>query len=259
MLLFAFSLPVLPLIFTPPSSPLRMATIPLLAVIIISYLQTADLYISNKSFIAMSSGPTTLLLFSSIDYLVLQRLHLTADGTEKTLQLGFISESIERKGEGIHHYLRKAYDVRVWEWAYQVIFSYRAIGTPRQVKHMPQWSKTDPEYAPSRGMFLLQRGSTVLGTYLVLDFLNSQPAPDLAPFSAIKAGQFSGLSGQNIEDLLTRMISTAVFWTSLRLTIALIYNSFSLLLVALMIDSPKDWPPYFGSILSAYSIRQFWG
>ena len=88
LLSLSFLLPMLALVFTAPSSPLRLATIPVIAIAIAAYLQTADAYISNKTFIAMSSGPTTLLLMSMIDYLVLQKLHLTADGAEKTIKPG---------------------------------------------------------------------------------------------------------------------------------------------------------------------------
>jgi hypothetical protein len=88
LLLLAFFLPMIALLFTSPNSFFRMATIPVIATIIAAYLQTADSYISNKTFIAMSSGPTTLLLMGMIDYLVLQKLHLTSDGVERRIQPG---------------------------------------------------------------------------------------------------------------------------------------------------------------------------
>jgi hypothetical protein len=88
LLLLAFFLPMISLVFTAPNSPLRLATIPVIAIVVAAYLQTADSYISNKTFIAMSSGPTTLLLMGMIDYLVLQKLHLTSDGVERSIQPG---------------------------------------------------------------------------------------------------------------------------------------------------------------------------
>jgi hypothetical protein len=88
LLLLAFFLPMASLVFTTPNSPFRLATIPVIAVVVAAYLQTADLYISNKTFIAMSSGPTTLLLMGMIDYLVLQKLHLTSDGVERSIKPG---------------------------------------------------------------------------------------------------------------------------------------------------------------------------
>lgn len=88
LLLLAFFLPMMSLVFTSPNSPLRLATIPIIAIVVAAYLQTADSYISNKTFIAMSSGPTTLLLMGMIDYLVLQKLHLTSEGVERSIQPG---------------------------------------------------------------------------------------------------------------------------------------------------------------------------
>jgi hypothetical protein len=84
----SFFLPMISLVFTAPSSPLRLATIPVIAIVIAAYLQTADAYISNKTFIAMPSGPTTPLLMGMIDYLVLQKLHLKTDGVEQTIKPG---------------------------------------------------------------------------------------------------------------------------------------------------------------------------
>jgi hypothetical protein len=154
---------------------------------------------------------------------------------------------------------RKAIDADALGWTWDVVFSYRAIGTPREPKNIPKWSVADPEYVPSRAKFLLHRGAAVITSYLILDFLNNLPPPDLSHFIDVKSRQFSGFKGQSIEDIITRMMSTGLFWFSLRLTIALIYNAFSLIPVALMIHGPKDWPPYFGSVLSAFSIRKFWG
>jgi hypothetical protein len=155
--------------------------------------------------------------------------------------------------------LRKGVDADALGWAWDVVFNYRAINTPREPKNIPKWSKVDPEYVPSRAKFLLHRGGAVITSYLILDFLNNQPPPDLRHFTDTKSGQFSGFKGQSVDDIITRMVSTALFWFSLRLTIALIYNAFSLIPVTLMIHGPKDWPPYFGSALSAFSIRKFWG
>ncbi|KAF4633952.1 hypothetical protein G7Y89_g4163 [Cudoniella acicularis] len=257
-LLVAFFLPMITYIVTSPNSLLRMAVIPVVATIIISYLQTADSYISNKSFLAMSSGPTTLLLFSSIDYLVLQKLHFTTDKVERTIEAGTQPVVISEKSNVAPPAHRGVIDTTSLKWAWRVIFSYRAIGSPRAVKNMPKWSYSDPNYAPSRPLFLIKRGAAVVGAFLVLDLLNSQPPPDLSHFTAAKSGQFSGFIGQSVEDIIARMITTVIFWFSLRMTIALIYNSWSLLPVALRIDSPEDWPPYFGSVFSSYSIRTFW-
>jgi len=259
-LLVGFFLPMVVYITTPPSSPLRLATIPVVATMMISYLQTADSYIDNKTFIAMSSGPTTLVLMQSIDYLVLQKLHLTRDGTERLIKPGAQPATVDEKAQlrAASPVPRTGVDWEALKWAWGVVWNFRAVGTPREVKNMPKWSYSDPTLVPSRSAFLLKRGAAVIGAYLVLDFLNSQPPPDLSHFTATKAGQFSGFSGQSVEDVIARMVTTAIFWFSLRLTIALFYNSFSLIPVALMIDGPEDWPPYFGSVLSAYSVRTFW-
>lgn len=257
-LVVAFSLPMIVYIATPPKSLLRWATVPVVATLMISYLQTASSYISNKTLIAMSSGPTTLVLLQSVDYLVLQKLHLASDGMEKIVKSGSRpTTSYEKVGDTAPK-PRTNIDGYALRWAWDAVVNLRAIGTPREVKNMPRWSYSDLEYVPSRKRFLLKRSAAVIGAYLILDFLNSQPPPDLGYFTVEKASQFSGFDVLSVQDIIARMVTTAVFWFSLRMTIALIYNSISLVPVALMIHDPKDWPPYFGSMLSAYSIRAFW-
>jgi len=188
----------------------------------------------------------------------LQKLHLTSDGGEKIINPGSQTTTLNEKSESPAPVQRTGIDLYALKWAWDVVFNFRAVGTPREVKNMPKWSYSDPEYVPSRAVFLLTRGIAVVGSYLFLDFLNSQPPPGFRHFTAEKAGQFSGLSELSVEDIVARMVTTAIFWFSLRLTIALIYNGFSLIPVALMIHGPEDWPPYFGSVLSAYSVRTFW-
>lgn len=53
----------------------------------------------------------------------------------------------------------------------------------------------------------------------------------------------------------------AVLWASgAALLIDAAHAILSILCVAVLrIDEPADWPPMFGSILEAYSIRRFWG
>jgi hypothetical protein len=38
-----------------------------------------------------------------------------------------------------------------------------------------------------------------------------------------------------------------------------LYEVFAVLSVATGIDDPEDWPPFFGKLTDAYSIRNFWG
>lgn len=257
-LLVGFALPMVVCIISPPNSLFRWAAIPVISSIMISYLQTAGAYIPNKTLIAMSTGPTTLVLMQSIDHLVLQRLHLMSDGKETAYKPGTDAPVFNNKSQRVTLRQRKQLDIYALKWGWDAVFNFRAVGTPRAVKNMPRFSYSNPDYVPSRRIFLLKRGASFVVAFIVLDFLTSQPPPDLNLFAIEKAGQFSGFAHLNREDLIARFLSTAAFWVSLRLTIALIYNGFSLIPVSLMIQEPEQWPPYFGSVASAYSIRTFW-
>lgn len=254
----AFSLPMFVYVVAPTHSILRWATVPVIGALMISYLQTAESYIPNKTLIAMSSGPTTLVLAQTIDYLVLQRLHLALNGEERVIKPGSQLPTPNRTEDSTDPGQQRRFCLSDLKWGWDVVFNFRAVGTPREIKNMPKFSYKNPDYIPSRFAFLTKRSAAFIGTFFILDFLISQPQLDLRYFAVEKAGQFSGFGRLSVEDIVARFVTTAIFWFSLRLTIALVYNGFSIIVVALMIHKPKEWPPYFGSVLSAYSVRTFW-
>ena len=260
-IILAFSTPILTLAYTPPKSPIRLAVIPIIAASIIAFLQTADVYVSNKTIIAMASGPTTLLLLSSINYLCLQSRHLTENKIEGSDGIDGLRYKRYGKGEEFEHYSVKKKSQGplspLW-WATDLIFNYRGVGTPREVKNLPQFSTKDPEYLPTRSRFLLGRILAVITSYLIIDCFNSLPPPDLQLFLEHKSYQLGGLTAMSLEDALTRVVTTIVFWISLRQTIALLYNTFSIIFVGLGFSDVEEWPPYFGSVFEAFSIRRFW-
>ncbi|EOD45306.1 putative tri7-like toxin biosynthesis protein [Neofusicoccum parvum UCRNP2] len=39
----------------------------------------------------------------------------------------------------------------------------------------------------------------------------------------------------------------------------MLYNAVSIIAVATLLNSPADWPPYFGTVADATTLRDFWG
>lgn len=259
LITITFALPILALIYTAPFSPLRLAVVPFIATGVVCFHQTGHQLMQNQAVVAGLSGPFLLHLLVSIDALCLQRLYLNSAGKER-------SETIDREKKSTIDWpgrngqsptcqlgLRNALG-----WSARVVFSYRAIASPREAKNVPRFSSRDSRYVPSRSRFLLQRSLSVMVLFLVVDILSHQPPPQMELFTPHHASLFIGLHRLSTQAIVARVLSTGIFWFSLRLTIALIYNAASIIGVALMITCPADWPPYFGSVGEAYTLRKFW-
>lgn len=254
-----FALPMLALIYTAPSSRLRLAVVPFVATGTVCFHKTGHHLIHNQAVVAGLSGPFILLLLVSIDTLCLQRLYLTSTGKERSETRDREKKSsIDWPGQNGQSPTRHIGLRNALGWSARVIFSYRAIGSPREAKNIPRFLSRNPSYVPSRSRFLLRRSLNVVLLFLVVDILSHQPPPNMELFAPRNASLFIGLHMLSTQAVIARILSTGVFWLSLRLTIALIYDTASVIGVALMITSPADWPPYFGSVGEAYTLRKFW-
>ncbi|KAF1976210.1 hypothetical protein BU23DRAFT_456274 [Bimuria novae-zelandiae CBS 107.79] len=238
-----------------PRSPLRLAIIPIVTLGYFAYRTTVPRFIKNRSVASFPEGPFYLLFLTTVDALVLRRIYLGQDGKEKSERL------VSREKNQTKANAQDTSGILSWRaigWAHRVVFSYRAIGLPKQTPNIPKWSNKDPSYVPSRTSFLARRGIAVVGAFLVIDFLSHQPKPDPEDFSAEKALLFPPAHTLNGATIGTRIFSTVLWWTILRLNIGLFYNLFSWFGVATFLTSPADWPPYFGSVFDSYNLRRFW-
>ncbi|KAK7187800.1 hypothetical protein DPSP01_010847 [Paraphaeosphaeria sporulosa] len=250
-----FYLPMLGIMYLHPRSPLRLAIIPIVALGYFAYRTAVPRFIANRSRASFPEGPFYLLFLTAVDALVLRRIYLGQDGKEKSERL-VSRESTKTKANA-----QDTSGILSWRalgWAHKVVFSYRAIGLPKQTPNIPKWSNKDPSYVPSRTAFLVRRGLAVVGAFLVIDFLSQQPKPDPEDFSAEKALLFPPAHTLNGATIGTRIFSTVLWWTILRLNIGLFYNLFSWFGVATFLTKPADWPPYFGSVFDSYNLRRFW-
>jgi hypothetical protein len=97
-------------------------------------------------------------------------------------------------------------------------------------------------------------------SYLLLDFITNQTVPDIEHFAfgkerllhRIAAGDLSLADGLEVAGTVLGYSFAAYFAESM------MYDFFSVLAVGLGISQVADWPPLFGSIFEAYSVRRFW-
>ncbi|KAK2016898.1 hypothetical protein LZ32DRAFT_667195 [Colletotrichum eremochloae] len=133
-----------------------------------------------------------------------------------------------------------------------LLWNLRRVGTRWAAKNTP----AAPQQRPVE--FVCQRAATVLVAYLVLNILVSAPAPDAALIGQQKESLWN-MQALSREDIIFRVIGTVSFWISVALLLLIISKCGALLGVISGCCGPEEFPPLFGSLTSATSIRQFWG
>ncbi|KAJ5814290.1 uncharacterized protein N7503_001040 [Penicillium pulvis] len=140
----------------------------------------------------------------------------------------------------------------------------RAIGTPRQVKGL----HPHPAYyydakkgttVVTRGSFLLRQFAVLVWQYAILDM--AQYAAHHKPVRLVIDDIFTEFEGNVplgiwVEQLTENLLS---WFLIARICIDSRYRMASILLVGLGINSPQDWPPLFGRMSDAYTLRNYWG
>ncbi|KAL8703409.1 MAG: hypothetical protein Q9201_003412 [Fulgogasparrea decipioides] len=197
-----------------------------------------------------------LLYLVAVDVLVIRRMYLNGTGQERSAVQDSHQVSAKEVNWGEDRCSQP--DVPMWTsltWAAHVFFSYRAIGTRREVKNVPSFAG---RRVPSRVKFLVNRGLAIMGAFAFVDYLNHQPPASKELFAAHKSGILLSKREMTVETILVRIGSSAMFWLALRITIGLIYNMASFVGVATFLIAPADWLPYFGSATEIYSLRKYW-
>lgn len=127
---------------------------------------------------------------------------------------------------------------------FNALWNMREVGNPGQIRNIPRSWNSNP-ILQTRMSFFLQHMASFIVSYLLLEMvLKAPPSP---PTESL------------VEAAVISVSSTAAFWVVLSVYLSLIYDALCMIQVALFMSEPADWPPLFGSVFEAYSIRRFWG
>jgi hypothetical protein len=130
-----------------------------------------------------------------------------------------------------------------------------------QTKNLPNWSAFYPEGKPTnRTGFLARQLALVAWQYLTLDFLYFLPT--LQPPEDLERMYGKGLEFRYLdlttEQWIARVSGITLMWIVARPMIQCWHGTLSVLFVASGLSRPEEWPPLFGSVWDAYSLRKFW-
>lgn len=143
----------------------------------------------------------------------------------------------------------------------EVTGTIRGLGTPFEIKNIPPFSMSNPQYVPSPKAFVARKLFIMIVCYylheyvlvelqfsLNHDFLH----PSHVPF-------FSRLSRTLLDDVCTRLLVCVITWLKNYCVLQLIFNIPSVISVCLNPSSVHEWRPFLGSVTDCYTIRGFWG
>ena len=152
----------------------------------------------------------------------------------------------------------------VWQrlrFGFSVTFNPRQLNTPYQVKNVPHWSYGESQQIPSQEDFLWRTAINIFLSYVIVDLcsLGAQPEQNAVLFSDDKVGLFARLDSPSPQEIVIRVLSSLIVWLNIFCILRIFHGLLSFLAVGSGFNEAKDWPPPFGLLSEAYSVRRFWG
>jgi hypothetical protein len=158
-----------------------------------------------------------------------------------------------------------------WQGALKMLFNGRWLGTPRQAPDVRErdagLSKNQDGISRSatRHAFLLRRLFSLLTIYalhrLYYHLLSLYPMrySDFSPHKQIYVRRLFTHTITSRETII-RAVTVFHFVFSNYTIFTSLHDLLSIFFVNILhLDEVKDWPPLFGSIVNAYTLRGFWG
>ena len=168
---------------------------------------------------------------------------------------------------------------RDWRFAYKMLFNARCIGTPMatpSVRHVSVvYTRASHEAIDlPRSCFIRRRALVLLGRYIAL-CIHYDPAifqftPDGIPFGPADFAPEKRRLLRKLPSCLlegscptTRELLVRFHFVLDRiipdyLVLSCCHNFLAILFFGSSLDSPAEWPPLFGSLADAFTLRRYW-
>jgi hypothetical protein len=149
-------------------------------------------------------------------------------------------------------------------WAAEnVSFNPRGIGMPWQIRNIPPFDRKNPNYVPTRFVFIFQRILIAFLFYAMLEafgVVNTEiylPTLQDDDYSQEKESIVRRMGDVSMRELLIRAWLPMDHFFGSVCVFTYQHSLVSAIAVAFG-DKPQRWPPLLGDIREAYSLRRFW-
>jgi hypothetical protein len=251
--------------FTPPSSVIRLISLPLLIAATWLITTSCRQHIPRISFasIVAGNGPTYLVRY--IDLALLRKWSYDTQAPQRGTSASRNQDLVDRKNAisttaRTENQPRATFSDRLGFGIHLTLAS-RHLNTPWQVKNVPHFSTGDPQYIPSRGTFIRRNAVAVLVYYFILDIssFGVNPETNSVLFDSQKVPFFARLSHVSAKEIAIRIISSLTLWVTIYCVTNMGYNILGIIAVGTGVSPVSAWRPPFGSVADAYTVRRFWG
>ncbi|PLB43282.1 hypothetical protein P170DRAFT_459746 [Aspergillus steynii IBT 23096] len=227
--------------FTPAQSSLRPGALVLVALCTAHCISTALEYFVRTPWASLAGGYSVMLLLHYVDIGLLTRWEFP------------VSKKSDTPGASPR-------ETPTTSWAARLGFGIwaasnaRCIGTPEQVRHVPEAATLD------RVAFLRRSAGFILLSYLSLDVLGSMGDPEVSSSFLVpsRVPFFRRLPGITAEEIVVRIFSGLAAGIGLLSSQGGFYHLFAFTSIFMKWSKPEDWPPFYGSLADAYSLRSLW-
>lgn len=234
------TVPAVVLITTRKGSPLRYLCIPCMVLVASHFIRP----------FGASGSPEWCQAITQLVIVAMQALNFLLINSMDSQEISRSAKSVQTFGSQLMTAIR-------------LLGQTRAINTPWQVKNVP----SHPQYyirrgmpVPRRGRFLLRQFAIAAWQYLVLDIvqtMSQQQAMEKDPQGSVSSTiEWTVPAGQWVERIGTHL---SIWFIVNRLIGDLAYRVLSIIFVGVGLDSPSDWPPAWGRMSDAFTLRDFWG
>jgi hypothetical protein len=251
--------------FTPPSSIVRPAALPLLIAATWRIAATCLQHIPRMSLASVVAGNAPAYLVRYVDLVLLSRWSHEARGPTNPPRLrngdrweNDVSSSSRSRRSKIHTQGTVLDRLR---FGTNVTLSSRHVNTPWEVRNVPHFSASDPHYVPSRSTFLRRNVVVALLCYLVVDIFSFgvQPETNAVLFASHNIPFFARLGDVSVQELAVRIIVSLTLGLNVYCMTRMGYSILGIIAVGTGMSQVSAWRPPFGRLADAYTMRRFWG